>query len=51
MSSEAKKPLFESGTVLSGKWEILEHTATGGKGEVYRAHQTKRRGPIESKSF
>ena len=28
-----------SGLVLNGKWEIIEHIASGGKGDVYRAHQ------------
>ena len=27
------------GTVLDGKWAILEFIAKGGMGEVYRAHQ------------
>jgi len=34
------KSLLETGMVLNGKWEILQHLATGGKGEVYRARQT-----------
>lgn len=38
-SSRIKKPLLQSGMVLNGKWEILQHLATGGKGEVYRASQ------------
>jgi serine/threonine-protein kinase len=33
-------PLLNNGTILNGKWEILEHLSTGGKGEVYRARQT-----------
>lgn len=40
MSSCNTTPCLENGTVLNGKWEIIEHIATGGKGEVYRAHQT-----------
>ncbi|AFM24962.1 bifunctional serine/threonine-protein kinase/formylglycine-generating enzyme family protein [Desulfomonile tiedjei] len=39
-SSRTKKPLLKVGTVLNEKWEILQHIATGGKGEVYRARQT-----------
>jgi len=39
MSGNKKTPLLEPGIVLNGKWEILEHLANGGKGEVYRAHQ------------
>lgn len=40
MSSCSTTPCLENGTILSGKWEIIEHIATGGKGEVYRARQT-----------
>ncbi len=40
MSRQTKTPLMVNGTILNSKWEILEHLATGGKGEVYRAHQT-----------
>jgi len=31
---------FDVGTVLGGKWVILELIARGGMGEVYRVHQT-----------
>ncbi|MEW6351360.1 MAG: bifunctional serine/threonine-protein kinase/formylglycine-generating enzyme family protein [Thermodesulfobacteriota bacterium] len=37
--SGTKEPLLQQGIVLNGKWEILQHLATGGKGDVYRAHQ------------
>ncbi|MFT4302620.1 MAG: protein kinase, partial [Desulfovibrio sp.] len=33
------KPLLKPGLILNDKWEILEHIASGGKGDVYRAHQ------------
>ncbi|MBI5251643.1 MAG: protein kinase [Desulfomonile tiedjei] len=39
-ASRTKKPLLNHGMVLNEKWEILQHIATGGKGEVYRARQT-----------
>ncbi|MBI5247862.1 MAG: protein kinase, partial [Desulfomonile tiedjei] len=39
MVGRPKSPLLENGIVLNGKWEILEHLATGGKGDVYLAHQ------------
>lgn len=37
MSVIGKTPLLEKEVVLNGKWEIPEHTATGGVAEVYRA--------------
>ncbi len=40
LSPTTKIPLLANGTVINGKWEILQHLATGGKGEVYRAQQT-----------
>lgn len=40
MSPSAKPPFLKDGVVLNGKWEIIEHIATGGKGEVYLARQT-----------
>ncbi|MBT8764312.1 protein kinase [Desulfohalobiaceae bacterium Ax17] len=39
MGSECRQPLLEEGTILNGKWEVLGHIATGGKGEVYLARQ------------
>jgi len=38
MNEESKNSL-EIGTVIDGKWVILEFIAKGGMGEVYRAHQ------------
>ncbi|MEW6113169.1 MAG: protein kinase [Thermodesulfobacteriota bacterium] len=38
-SGRAKKPLLDSGMILNGKWAIVRHMATGGKGEVYLASQ------------
>ena len=35
----AAKRLLQSGLLLSNKWEILGHIASGGKGDIYRAHQ------------
>ena len=33
------KSMLPSGLVLNNKWEILGHIASGGKGDIYRAHQ------------
>ncbi len=33
------KSLLPPGLVLNNKWEILGHIASGGKGDIYRAHQ------------
>jgi serine/threonine-protein kinase len=40
MGAQTKSPSLEKGVILNGKWEIIDHLATGGKGEVYRARQT-----------
>ena len=34
-----KKPVFGTGSVIDGKWVILESLGKGGMGEVYLAHQ------------
>ncbi len=40
MGAASRKHLLENGIILNSRWEIIEHLATGGKGEVYRARQT-----------
>ncbi|MCL5125968.1 MAG: bifunctional serine/threonine-protein kinase/formylglycine-generating enzyme family protein [Deltaproteobacteria bacterium] len=40
MGAANRKHLLDNGMILNSRWEIIEHIATGGKGEVYRAHQT-----------
>jgi eukaryotic-like serine/threonine-protein kinase len=37
--AESAMPILTTGTVLDGKWVILELLGRGGMGEVYRAHQ------------
>ncbi len=37
--TEEKSHSLQLGTVLNGKWVILEFIAKGGMGEIYRAHQ------------
>jgi len=49
LSAHGKNPFLEKGTVLNGKWEIIEHIATGGKGEVYRARQINLDRPVAVK--
>ncbi len=39
MMTNTSKDLLEIGTVLEGKWVILELIGKGGMGEAYRAHQ------------
>ncbi len=39
VSKKDKKHLLEVGALLDGRWEIVAHLATGGKGEVYLARQ------------
>lgn len=40
-SNSHKAHMLSSGQMLNGRWEVLGHIATGGKGEVYRARQLK----------
>ena len=42
MTSETKTPvntLFDTGSVIDGKWVLIERIGKGGMGEVFRAHQ------------
>jgi eukaryotic-like serine/threonine-protein kinase len=39
VNTDKKEPLLEKGVILNGKWKIIDHIHTGGKGEVYRARQ------------
>jgi serine/threonine-protein kinase len=47
--NESTKYMLESGTVLDGKWAILEFIGKGGMGEVYRAHQLNLRRDVAIK--
>ena len=37
--TEAEQTLFTTGSVIDGKWILIERIGKGGMGEVYRAHQ------------
>ena len=42
MTSETKtsvNSLFDTGSVIDGKWVLIERIGKGGMGEVFRAHQ------------
>ena len=39
MCPSSRGPLLQKGDLLGGKWEIREHIATGGEGQVYRDRQ------------
>lgn len=41
MPTRSQIPMLKTGQVLKGRWEIISHIATGGKGEVYLAKQLK----------
>jgi len=41
MPPKKKLPLLDKGDILNNKWEILDHIATGGMAEIYRARQIK----------
>lgn len=45
----ANKRLLEAGLVLNKKWEILGHIASGGKGDIYCAHQLNLERPVALK--
>ena len=38
-TASMSKSMLLPGLVLNAKWEILDHIASGGKGDIYRAHQ------------
>lgn len=40
MGAQPAKFLLKKGTVLNGKWEVLDPIAKGGMAEIYRARQT-----------
>jgi len=39
MTETDRQPALAKGDRLGERWEIIEHIATGGKGEIYRARQ------------
>ena len=43
--------LFTTGSVIEGKWVLMETIAKGGMGEVYRAHQLNLKRDVAIKLF
>lgn len=37
--TDSPSPMFSTGSVIDGKWVLIERIGKGGMGEVYRAHQ------------
>ena len=39
VKENSNKTLFDTGSVIDGKWVLIERIGKGGMGEVFRAHQ------------